>query len=104
MERLDSTLKRKVQQQLANLAGSIKETAQRIAPVRTGYLRSTIFAELHDWTVKVGASAPYVAYVEFGTRHMRGRRFLIRAVSAHLPQLESLLNQAVSESLMEVSS
>lgn len=103
MERLDSTLKRKVQQQLTDLARSIKETAQRIVPVRTGFLRSTIFAEIRDWTTKVGASAPYAAFVEFGTRRMRGRRFLTRAVGAHLPQLESLLNQVVDEALREVS-
>jgi HK97 gp10 family phage protein len=104
MERLDTALKRKVQQQLADLARSIRKTAQRIVPVRTGYLRLTIFAELHDWTIEVGASAPYAAFVEFGTRRMSGRRFLAEAISIHIPQLKRLLNQAVGESLMEVSS
>jgi len=103
MERIDTSMKARVQQRLQELAESIKETAQRIAPVRTGYLRSTIFTETAEWTVKVGASAPYAAYVEFGTRFMQGRRFLSQAVELHRPQLVGVVDQAVNESIAEAS-
>jgi len=103
MERIDSSMKERVQQRLQELTDSIKETAQRLAPVRTGYLRSTIFTEIAEWTVKVGASAPYASYVEFGTRFMHGRRFLSQAVETHRAQLVDIVGQAVSESLVEVS-
>jgi len=103
MEHIDASMRTLIQQRLQELAEAIKETAQRIAPVRTGYLRSTIFTETAEWTVKVGASAPYAAYVEFGTRFMQGRRFLVQAVEAHRPQLIGMVGQAINESLREAS-
>jgi HK97 gp10 family phage protein len=103
MERADASMKALVQQRLEELAEVIKETAQRIAPVRTGYLRSTIFTETDEWTVKVGASAPYAAYVEFGTRFMYGRLFLSQAVEMHRLQLVNMVDQAVNESVLEVN-
>jgi len=103
MERLDASMKTRVQQRLQELADSIKETAQRLAPVRTGYMRSTIITEAAEWTVKVGASASYAAYVEFGTRFMHGRRFLSRAVETHSSLLVGIVSQAVNESIVETS-
>jgi len=103
MERTDASMKARVQQRLEELAESIKDTAQRIAPVRTGYLRSTIFTEATEWTVKVGASAPYAAYVEYGTRFMHGRRFLSQAVETHRLQLVNIVDEAVNESIVEAS-
>jgi len=103
MERAHLALQTSVQARLAELADSIKETAQQLAPVRTGYLRSTIYAQVEDWSVKVGATAPYAAYVEHGTRYMYGRRFLSRSLEAHLPQLESVVGLAVEEALKEAS-
>jgi len=101
MEHVNESLKARVQQQLQHLAEAIRETAQRLAPVRTGYLRSTIFTQSSEWAVKVGASAPYAAYVEFGTRSMQGRRFLSQALETHSPQLVDVVSQAVSESVAE---
>jgi len=103
MERADLSLKASVHQRLAELADSIKETAQQLAPMRTGYLRSTIYAQTEDWTVKIGAYAPYATYVEYGTRFMRGRRFLSQSVEAHVPQIESVIALAVEEVLKEAS-
>jgi len=103
MERVDASMKARVQQRLEELAESIRETAQRIAPVRTGFLRSTIFTEVAEWTVKVGASAPYAAYVEFGTRFMQGRLFLSRALEAHRSQFVDIVAQTVNDSIVEAS-
>jgi len=103
MERIDASMKACVQQRLEELAESIKETAQRMAPVRTGYLRSTIFTEAAEWTVRVGASAPYAAYVEYGTRLMQGRRFLSQALEMHRLQLVNMVDEAVNESVLEAS-
>jgi len=103
MKRMDASMNACVQQQLQELAECIKDTAQRISPVRTGYLRSTIFTETAEWTVKIGASAPYAAYVEYGTRFMHGRRFLSQAIEIHRLQLVNIVGEAVSESLVEAS-
>jgi len=103
MERADSSLQASVHQRLDEWANSVKEMAQQLTPVRTGYLRSTIYAQVEDWTVKIGAHAPYAAYVEHGTRFMRGRRFLSQSVEAHVPQIESVIALAVEEVLKEAS-
>ena len=102
-QRLDLTMKIKVQQRLVSLGETIKETARQIAPVRTGYLRSTIFSEAREWTVKVGAYARYAVYVEFGTRFMRGFHFLNRAMETHLPQLTHLIDNSIDEAITEAT-
>jgi len=102
-QRLDSAMKTKVHERLVDLAQSVKETAKQIVPVRTGYLRSTIFSEAKEWTVKVGAYAHYAVFVEFGTRFMRGFRFLSWAVETNLPKLTQLIDGAIDESVMEAN-
>ena len=103
VQRLDSAMKNKVHQRLVNLAESIKETAKQIVPVRTGYLRSTIFAEAQEWTVRVGAYAHYAVYVEFGTRFMRGFHFLSQAIEMHFLQLTHMINNTIDEAITEAS-
>ena len=103
IQRLDSAMKNNVHSRLAELAVSVKEMAMRIVPVRTGYLRSTIFAEVQEWAVRVGAYAHYARFVEFGTRFMRAYRFLSQAMEAHLPQLAQMVSYAVDESVVEAS-
>lgn len=103
MEQIDASMKMRVQQRLEELAESIKETAQSMAPVRTGYLRSTIFTEAIEWAVKIGASAPYAAYVEYGTRFVQGRRFISQALELHRLQLVNIVDEAVNESIVEVN-
>lgn len=59
-------------------AARTARSARALAPVRTGYLRSTIGARDNIVTV----SAPYAPYVELGTRFMAARPFLRPALRA----------------------
>lgn len=62
------------------LAHEIETRAQQRAPVRTGFLRSSINAIPESggrWRVAVGA--PYGPFVEFGTHNMGAQPFLIPA-------------------------
>jgi HK97 gp10 family phage protein len=93
--RLDREMQRQVNEQLAEWAESVKTEAKRLVPVRTGYLRSTIFAQIQEWTVEVGAEAAYAANVEFGTHYAVAQPFVQPAVQARLPELERLLSAAV---------
>jgi HK97 gp10 family phage protein len=93
--RFDAEMKSRVQQQLARWADTVKTEAQRLVPVRTGYLRSTIFARMQDWTAEVGSEAAYASSVEFGTRYARAQPFLQPAVQERLPELERVLLAAV---------
>jgi len=93
--RLDREMQNQVHRQLAEWADGVKTEAKRLVPVRTGYLRSTIFAQIQEWTAEVGAEAAYAANVEFGTRYAAAQPFLQPAVQARLPELERLLSAAV---------
>ena len=99
--RFDSAMRNQVQTQLSNWTNSVKQEAERIVPVRTGYLRSTIYAKQLDWQVQVGAEASYAASVEFGTRFMQAKPFLAPAIEIHLPQLERFLLEAITSTKLE---
>jgi hypothetical protein len=57
LKRFDVAMQRKVQEQLEAWAEAVKSDAEREAPIRTGYLRSTITVESRDWQMEVGAYA-----------------------------------------------
>lgn len=103
LEQLDAGMKEQVRYALAFEGEKIKTTAQSLCPVRTGYLRSTIFARIEDWFLKVGATAHYAAYVEFGTRFMEARRFLSRALWLRMQALINTVNEAIARAIREAS-
>jgi len=65
---------------------SVVNRAKRHCPVDTGRLRSSITttqpvrrSEAH-LVIRVGSNVSYARFVEVGTRFMRGRRYLSRAL------------------------
>jgi HK97 gp10 family phage protein len=101
IRRFDAEMQRQVHEQMAKWAESVKTEAKRLVPVRTGYLRSTIFARIQEWNAEVGAEAAYAANVEFGTRYAMAQPFLNPAVQARLPELERVLLTAVDLAKVE---
>jgi HK97 gp10 family phage protein len=99
--RFDAEMQRQVHEQLAKWAETVKTEAARLVPVRTGYLRSTIFARIQEWNTEVGAEAAYAANVEFGTRYAMAQPFLNPAVQARLPELERVLVEALNLAKVE---
>jgi len=99
--RFDAEMQRQVHEQLAEWADSVKNEAKRLVPVRTGYLRSTIFARIQEWTAEVGAEAAYAANVEFGARYAAAQPFLQPAVQARLPELERVVVEALDLAKVE---
>ncbi len=99
--RFDAEMQRQVYEQLAEWAESVKTEAKRLVPVRTGYLRSTIFARIQEWTAEVGAEAAYAANVEFGTHYAMAQPFLQPAVEARLPELERVMVEALDLAKVE---
>jgi len=95
IERFNIQMQKQVHGQLANWAETVKAEAQRLVPMRTGYLRSTIYARVQEWNLDFGADAAYAANVEFGTRRAQAKPFLNPAVQAHLPELERLVLNAL---------
>lgn len=78
---MDENARREVDEQvallLAKLADDVANDARRMAPVRSGHLRSSITAQpVEGDSVKITADADYSAFVELGTRHMAAQPFL----------------------------
>jgi HK97 gp10 family phage protein len=101
MQRFDSGMQRAIHNFLASWAADVKAEAQRIAPVRTGYLRSTIYAKVQEWVVEVGADAAYALFVELGTKYMQAHPYLYPAIQEYLPQLESVVIAAIEQAKAE---
>ncbi len=103
LNQLDDAMKEQVRYALAFEGEKIANTAKALCPVRTGYLRSTIYARIEDLTLKVGASAHYATYVEFGTRFMEARRFLSRALELRMQSLVKAVHRAMNWAIREAS-
>jgi HK97 gp10 family phage protein len=101
MSRFDSAMQNRVQQQLNSWAQNVKAYAQRLVPVRTGYLQRSIFVRVQNWQVAVGAEASYAAAVEFGTLYAPARPYLSPAVKAHTSSLERIFKEAIEAAKVE---
>jgi len=101
IRQFDSGMQRWVHRQLASWAADVKALAKQLVPVRTGYLRSTIYARVSEWVAVVGADAPYALYVEFGTRYMQAQPYLYPAIQEHLPRLEEIICEAIDQAKAE---
>jgi len=101
MRQFDSGMQRHVHRQLERWAADVNASARQLVPVRTGHLRSSIYAEVREWVVRVGAEAAYAMFVEFGTRYMRARPYLYPAIQQHLPRLEQIIRDAIEAAKAE---
>lgn len=97
VQKFDRALQEQVHAWLYDWAQRLAAQAVCNAPVRTGYLRSTVYAEIKDWVAEVGAKATYAYFVEMGTRYMRSQPFLYPAVQEFLPELETNIIGAIEQ-------
>ena len=80
------------------------DVARELVPVRTGYLKSTIAAEIGEASigeVTVEASADYAQYVEFGTYRQMAQPYFIPAIEAALEEWGLAAQKAYDEALEE---
>ena len=102
MERLDDWMQDYVQDALVQTAQEIMVRARQLAPVRSGRLMQSIYAQvLSTWVVKVGCSVLYAFFQEFGTSHIQPRLFLTRALQESAPKLLSLISLALQNAALE---
>jgi len=86
-------MKRMVAEELDSTGVEMEGQAREIVPVRTGYLRSTIYHQVSDLTLELGASADYAPFVEFGTSRMSAQPFIRPAFDAGQQKLfEALIH------------
>ena len=102
LDRLDLSMRSRVDETLSHEVSSMQVAAQSLAPRRTGYLASTVYAErTGEWAFKLGAKARYAYFVEFGTRFMRARLFLSQALEQAVPHVVHWVSRAVEEAIVE---
>ncbi len=101
MQRFDSGIQHEVHSFLAAWAADVKAEAMRLVPVRTGYLRSTIYAKIQEWVAEIGADATYALFVELGTKYMVAHPYLYPAIQEYLPQLETVVTAAIEQAKTE---
>jgi len=100
LERIAARLKESFSQQLQTVGGLMRNYAYDMCPVRTGYLRSTIFFKpvgLLDF--EFGATADYAVHQEFGTRFFAARPFIRPAIEAYREELIQAGWKAVKEAV-----
>ncbi len=101
MAKLNSNFQNQVCRYLASWAADVKADAFRNSPIRTGYLRSTIYAVVKDWVASLGVDASYAYFIEFGTRYMSAQPFMWPALEKYLPQLENIILAAIDAAKAE---
>jgi HK97 gp10 family phage protein len=101
VSRFDLAMQRHVHRQLVSWAADVKASVRKLVPVRTGYLRNTIYAEITEWVAAIGADAAYALFVEFGTRYMQAQPYLYPAILEHLPRLERIILDALDAAKSE---
>lgn len=101
MLKFDSGMQRQVHSFLVSWAADVKALAMQLVRVRTGYLRSKIYAIVREWVVEIGADATYAYFVEFGTRYMQAHPYLYPAIQEYLPMLEFNIIGAIEQAKAE---
>ncbi|MEM2971303.1 MAG: HK97 gp10 family phage protein [Candidatus Bathyarchaeia archaeon] len=101
MQQFDGGMQHWVHRQSASWAADVKAYAKQLVPVRTGHLRSSIYAKIEEWIAEIGAEATYALFVELDTRYMQARPFLYPAIQEYLPQLEAIIREAIDQAKAE---
>ena len=82
------------------------EEAQRLVPVDTGYLRSTINATTDGFHCSAEATAEYAEYVEYGTFRMREQPYftpaLEKAMGVFIKMADEIVNQTKQKIVEQV--
>ncbi len=74
---IPGALRKAIKKATKDAAIITKDIAMQECPVRTGFLRSTIYYRSEGpFRYSVGATAGYAGYVEFGTQFMAAQPFL----------------------------
>jgi hypothetical protein len=103
-ELFPEALDQHVKDSVYSVGQRMAEDAVRFAPIRTGYLRSTISLQqlsYAKWTFKLVATASYAAYVNYGTSRIAPRYFMEQAVNARTVEMQQVVELAASLAIAE---
>ena len=78
------------------------EEAQRLVPVDTGYLRSTINATTDGFHCSAEATAEYAEYVEYGTFRMREQPYFTPALEQAMGVFSKMADEIVNQTKQKI--
>lgn len=80
----------------ALLAGALKlqRLSQKNSPVDTGFLRASHSSNETDQGAEMVVSAEYAIYVHEGTRYMRGREWISKAIDEGMSEIVGAVQKA----------
>lgn len=87
--------RRRAEEAVAKAVFDIEARAKAAAPVKTGFLKSSIQGSTSGLQGRVDAQAEYAVFVEFGTRRMSARPFLVPAAEAVRASLNAAMRRIV---------
>lgn len=73
--------------------GYAKKNITQMKAVDTGNLRNSITFQVGEDEVLIGTNVEYATYVELGTRRMRARPYLTRAILDHADEYKSIIDK-----------
>jgi HK97 gp10 family phage protein len=86
-----------IDQALSDGAVETQATAQSLAPVDTGRLRSSIATEREgEMNYAVGTDVEYAVHQEYGTRYQSGKAFMRPSFERHKDEIVANLRKALN--------
>ena len=79
LQQLSVRAARALQGAVEDAGAETLSAARDIVPVRTGRLKASLYMQPEETACRVAATAPYAVFVEWGTRYMSPRPFLLPA-------------------------
>jgi HK97 gp10 family phage protein len=80
-------LQKEVEAELDVVGADMEDLARSLVPVRTGFLRDSIYHKAAEFELEFGATADYSSYVEFGTSRMPARPYLRPALDGSMQRI-----------------
>lgn len=101
MERITRELSRNpMMKAIAKAVLLVQRSAKKNAPVDTGRLRASITPDIvtRDTVVKgvVGSNVSYAPFQEAGTKFMKGKHYMQRALNDNAARISRLINNAIA--------
>jgi len=96
---LTERMKQNIIRETDAVGADMEALAKSIVPVRTGFLRDSIFHDIVESNLgfDFGAKADYALWVEMGTRRMRAQPFIRAALEANQAKLIDSILRAVMQ-------
>lgn len=88
---------------IANSAWIITRESKENAPVKTGWLQGSIYPTIGLDAAVVSPQAEYAMYVHEGTRYMKARPFLLRAMVENQQDVQDQFETALENTLDEIA-